>query len=454
MSEKVKFNPRTELEDFLSDKQVIFHDENIYMYSDGYYKPITDRVLVDDISLHINDSYGGRLNYSKEVLELMKCNLSKNKINFNKNPNLINCKNGILNIRKMELLPHSPEIVFINQINASYNPFAECPIFDKYIHDTIVNEKFKYDKDLAEQLLMYMGYCLMPVTTYEKALVLLGSGSNGKTILKYVFEQLFKGSASSVHFEEINKDMFATAELAGKMINISSELSKSVKLKENWIKNIVTGGNLRAQKKFRDAFVFHSTVKHIIDTNHLPSSEDTSFAYSRRFLIIPFRQLYLPKNEIDKIKECIKSDTPFILAEKKETIQDNLKSELDGIFFKIVESLVRLQKNKGFNDIQQALISEMFRENIDTSEMFARTNFKQDLLSKLKFKDIYEENYVAFCRKVGHSPESKKVFSKRLKELNHEVRVASGNDLYIHGVSLNKTKVHTPKFVFDDIEEF
>lgn len=449
-----KFNPRVELEDFISDKQIIFHDDNIYIYSNGYYKKTMDRILIDDISLHINDSYSGRLNYAREVLELMKCNLSKNKINFNENQNLINCKNGILNIKKMELLPHSPEVVFINQINANYNPFAECPVFDKYLSDTIVNEKFKQDKELAEQLLMYMGYCLIPVTTYEKALVLLGSGSNGKTILKYVFEQLFEGSASSVHFEEINKDMFATADLAGMMINISSELSKNIKLKENWIKNIVTGGNLRAQKKFKDSFVFHSTVKHIIDTNHLPSSEDTSFAYSRRFLIIPFRQLYLPKNEIDKISECVKSNTPFILAETKETIQNKLKAELDGIFLKIVENLVKLQKNKGFNDIKQALISEMFRENIDTTEMFIRMNFKQEPLSKLKFKDIYEEKYVAFCRQVGHSPESKKVFSKRLKELNYEVKTASGNDLYIFGVCLNKTKMLTPKFVFDDIEEF
>ena len=116
MSEKVKFNPRTEVEDFLSDKHVIFHDDKIYIYVDGYYKPILDRALTDDISLHIDNTYGGRLAYAKEILELIKCRLSKIKVNFNKNCSLVNCKNGILNMKTMELLPHSPNIIFINQM--------------------------------------------------------------------------------------------------------------------------------------------------------------------------------------------------------------------------------------------------------------------------------------------------------------------------------------------------
>ena len=86
--------------------------------------------------------------------------------------------------------------------------------------------------------------------------------------------------------------------------------------------------------------------------------------------------------------------------------------------------------------------------------MFTQTNFTENALGKLKFSDVHEQSYISFCRRVGHSPESKKSFSQRLSQLGYQIKPGSKNQKYIIGVDLKKINLIVPKFVFEDIEEF
>ena len=61
-----------------------------------------------------------------------------------------------------------------NQLPVNYNKKAECPAFDKFL-----GEVFGIDK--KDEIYEYIGYMLMPTVKYQRALIMVGSGKNGKT---------------------------------------------------------------------------------------------------------------------------------------------------------------------------------------------------------------------------------------------------------------------------------
>ena len=60
---------------------------------------------------------------------------------LNSNARLINMKNGLLDIKTMELLPHDPKVYSTIQLPIEYDPNAAVtPIFDSYL-DTLCGRK-------------------------------------------------------------------------------------------------------------------------------------------------------------------------------------------------------------------------------------------------------------------------------------------------------------------------
>ncbi|PSN87181.1 hypothetical protein B9Q00_09510, partial [Candidatus Marsarchaeota G1 archaeon OSP_C] len=51
--------------------------------------------------------------------------------------NLINLRNGILDIETGQLHPHNPQLWFTSVIDVEYNPNAECPNFLKFLSEIL-----------------------------------------------------------------------------------------------------------------------------------------------------------------------------------------------------------------------------------------------------------------------------------------------------------------------------
>jgi putative DNA primase/helicase len=245
------FNPREEATVFLNRGRFIFMHEAIHEYENGYYCLRNDRTLRERIAIQLDTKRDqSRLGKVREVLETAKNILSTQEIKLNPDPTVINVRNGLLDIKTMRLLPHNPSIVFLYQINANYNPSAECPTFKQFLRDTLVDESLQPDEELIRIVQEFNGYCCYIRCPFDKALMFYGEGSNGKNVLLYVFDSLFKGFVSNVNFEEIGKDRFASADFAGKLLNVSGELSASAKLQDGEVKKIISGEPIRAQRIF------------------------------------------------------------------------------------------------------------------------------------------------------------------------------------------------------------
>ena len=330
--EHCPFNPREEAETFIKTGQFIFIYEAVHEFENGSYCFREDRTLLNRIAIQLDTERDrSRLGKVREVLETAKNILSTRVINMNSNPKIINVRNGLLDIDTMNLLPHDPSKVFLYQINASYNPSAKCPTFKQFLSDVLVDKSFRPDKELVRIIQEFAGYCFYIPCSFDKALMLYGEGSNGKNVLIYVLNSLFKGFVSNVHFEEIGEDRFASADLAGKLLNVSGELSASAKLRDGKVKAIISGEPIRAQRKHQKPFDFAPFAKHIITTNNLPVTLDRSFGFFRRFKVICFRQTFLnSKDDQNIIKEFEAKRKPYKIADP--FLEEKLVQELNGVF--------------------------------------------------------------------------------------------------------------------------
>ncbi len=192
--------------------------------------------------------------------------------------------NGILDISSGKLEPHSPDFLSPVQINAAWEPGAECPIIDRFVQQV-------FPDDAGELFYQLAGLYALPDTRQQKAVMLLGSGSNGKSLtLALLQEFLGPQNVSALPLHEFAENRYAAAELRDKLFNFSSDLPDRAVRDTALFKRIVDGrlSTIHARRTYGKPFAFRPFVRLIFSANRVPESADTSYGYLRRWLIVPF----------------------------------------------------------------------------------------------------------------------------------------------------------------------
>jgi len=110
--------------------------DDIYIYKNGYFQ-LSGRGFISNLVEKILEEHS-KNNVVREIIEKIK---RMTEFSFNgftmKEPYLVCIKNGVLNLKNGSLLKHSPDYNFISNIELTYNKEAECPIFMKFIEETL-----------------------------------------------------------------------------------------------------------------------------------------------------------------------------------------------------------------------------------------------------------------------------------------------------------------------------
>ncbi len=431
------FEPLLEGRIFKEGKHLIFLNEQVLMYQDGWNQEFDDRYYLKLMEKQIEGSFNGRRSKAKEILDVLKDNLYKKNQSINVNPKLINVRNGILDIDTFELLPHTPKEIFTYQINANYNPNAKCEKFEKFLKEVLVKEDtLEPDDELIRLIQQFIGYCLYTKTPFHECMMLYGVGRNGKSVLVFVIIELFQGMISQVHFEDIGEDRFATADLAGKLVNVSSEFGVNARISDGRIKGIVAGDELRAQRKHQPAFEFRPYAKHIITTNNLPRSRDKSLGFFSRFNIVPFHRIFLTQKEIDNLEDDGLKETCLV---RNTFLEEELKKELDGILLWAIYGLKDLLKNKGFCYSEQVeKLKNAFKVRCSSVESFMNERVdNSNCLVNIELPKLYRE-YILYCKEYQIPPEPKKRFDSSIKNLGFEIDPRGQGKRVVLGVKLKE----------------
>lgn len=311
---------------------------------------------------------------------------------FNRNPYLVNVRNGLLDIRDMSFKEHTPSYLSTVQLNVEYNPHAHCPQFEKFLNEVL-------DCRLIPLVQEILGYLLTTNTSAQKSFVLLGPARTGKSTLLWVVEYLLLGkkNVSNIPWQEIG-DKFKTAELLGKLANVFSDLpSKSID--DTGIFKVVTGEDyLMAEKKNKNPFKFRPFARLVFSCNELPKNYvDRTEGFYRRLIIVPFNR-QIDKNKIDK------------------ALRYKFQREKEGILNWALEGLRRLYENNfefSENELTDEVKKEYKRENNNVIS-FVEECCEIDSLFSCSRIELYE-SYKEFCGESGLKVLSQIKFNKELE---------------------------------------
>ncbi|WP_447411228.1 DNA primase family protein [Clostridium perfringens] len=339
--------------------------------------------------------------------------VSKDFDDFNRNPYLVNVRNGFLDIRDMSFKEHTPSYLSTVQLNVEYNPQVDCPQFKKFLNEVL-------DCKLIPLVQEIVGYLLTTNTASQKAFVFWGPARTGKSTLLWVVEYLLLGkkNVSNIPWQEIG-DKFKTAELLGKLANVFSDLpSKSID--DTGIFKVVTGEDyLMAEKKNKNPFKFKPFARLVFSCNELPRNYvDRTEGFYRRLIIVPFSR-QIEKSKIDK------------------ALKYKFQREKEGILNWALEGLKRLYENNfefSENELTDGVKKEYKRENNNVIS-FVEECCEIDSLFSCSRIEIYEA-YKEFCVEAGLKTLSQIKFNKELEGNFNITRSRSGKLRSWNGVRI------------------
>lgn len=343
----------TDVKDFLEayyPNGLVYLHNTFLAYSGGYWKKQLDRA---DIQKAITRFYASSATPAKvkSLFELLKLTNAVKHDEFKPDTNFICFTNGCLNMTTYELVQHNQDYHLLSGRNFAWNPEAKSPLFEKFLNDIFRDDEDREDK--IRFLIEWMGLCLIPNTQYEKFVVCVGEGGNGKSVLlKLMPELVGYENVYSAPIERLGNRR-ALAELQGKLLLTSSEINENSEMDDGILKQIVSGDMIEGERKYEPPFTFKPYARIMLATNHLPKLRDVTHAFFRRLVLIKFNR-------------------NFTADEMDMNLLEKLKAELAGIFVTVINGLRTLTEREQFvvpESSRQA--SEQYLEDADTIKLFA-----------------------------------------------------------------------------------
>lgn len=242
---------------------------------------------------------------------------------FDNDPYLLNCANGVLNLKTFELMPHSPKQRFMKCTRAAYTPEEHSSLW----RDTV--RQIVPDNDTCDYLQRMAGYCLTGSVQEQKIFFLFGPGGTGKSTFVGTLGYALGDYSSPVPIELLleskaqkdgNGPTQGLAELKGLRLAVSSESGIGKYFDATTIKYLTGEKEIKARPIYTKGIKFPQSHKFVISSNYAPFIRDiTDDGFKRRLVIIPM-----------KVK-ALKPDTTLgIKLEKPENLSDCLLWAVEG----------------------------------------------------------------------------------------------------------------------------
>jgi P4 family phage/plasmid primase-like protien len=228
----------------------------------------------------------------KDALERgEKCvSFARDYSDFDRHEQFFHVANGEYNLETGTLVPHSPDFLATKGSKIKYDPTAECPGFESYLHQVMGG-----NENLIAYLRRSVGYTLTVATGEAAMFILTGPGGTGKTtflnILRGVLGTYAKRAQRGTFMAKRGDEgqPFDYAGLEGCRAFISSETDEGKQIAVSKVKEL-TGNeeSLTACRKFKDSYEFKPKCKVWLACNDFPKAPAGDEALWDRLKPIPF----------------------------------------------------------------------------------------------------------------------------------------------------------------------
>jgi putative DNA primase/helicase len=346
--------------------------EEVLVYDNGYWRYGGEEVIKAEAEYRVGLNKVLTTHAVNEVIGHIQRSTYKPRWLLNRQPELINLKNGILDIRARELKPHTPEFLCTIRIPVTFDPGADCPRIKRFFAEVLEPQ----DIPVIEEL---FGYCLIPDYSIQKALLFVGDGSNGKsTLLNLLKAFIGKENVSNVPWHALELDRFAKSALEGKLVNMFADIPSQGLSYTGAFKMLTGGDSIGTEKKFRDYFSFTNFARLVFSSNKPPKIyQEDSYAFWRRWIVLNFPNQFVGDNEDKQLLGKLTTE-----------------GELSGLLNIALDGLDRLFKNQGYS----------YGKSVEeTTEIYMRVSdpvyaFLQDLCDGTPNKWVSKDDlYRLFC---------------------------------------------------------
>jgi putative DNA primase/helicase len=220
---------------------------------------------------------------------------------FDSDPDLLNCRNGVLNLRTGALAQHCPRQRFTYCLPVEYDPAADMSTWHNFIHQATGE-----DEAVTHYIQECVGYSLTGHTREEKLFYLHGPTRAGKgTFTETLVALLPRPLGMEVDFNsftakrEADAQNFDLAELKSARLVIASESNRYQSLNPAKIKQITGGNDIRAAFKHRDMFSYRPQFKVWLVSNHEVNGDPDDDALWGRVQVITFPRSHLGEEDTE-----------------------------------------------------------------------------------------------------------------------------------------------------------
>lgn len=169
---------------------------------------------------------------------------------------------------------------------------AACPMWDSFLSEVLP------DREERDVLQMFFGSCYVDRArmSVEKFAIFLGSGANGKSVLREVVSRAMgKDNVTAYDAQQLTRSELVPF-LSGKRINFASDMKASAAF-DSALKALASGQDVVGRKIYGEPVTVQAPPL-AFSMNELPPFRDTSPAFFRRVLLFSF-DVVIPEEKRD-----------------------------------------------------------------------------------------------------------------------------------------------------------
>ena len=339
-----KLNEQLYITDFIEQKQVRCINGKLYSVNGAVEDGAVRQMIIRDILPYVKSNHGDK---AEKLLRGIKAlcyteppKPDTGRLHF-QNGTLSKDENGLFTVFSEE------KDFCLNRFPVNYNPDTTRPeLFLRYLNDV-------YQDDDQITIRQYCGYCLLPTTMLQKMLIIIGSGGEGKSVLRSILDDAFGNSNCIKESILTVESRFGVANLENKLLFIDDDVSENAIHNARNLKTLVTNdGMISAERKGVQDNQINAYARFICFGNFtVQALYDTSEGFTRRQLIletkpknpnrtdIPFLGRKITQNELEGVmiwlvnglNDFIKNGYKIAVSDRTQNISDQIKRENDTV---------------------------------------------------------------------------------------------------------------------------
>lgn len=335
----------------------------------------------------------------------------------------IQFKGQIYDISTKETILANPKYFATNPIPHSIGLNSDTPVIDRLFSEWVGN-------DHKETLFEIIAYCCLMDYPIQTLFAFIGSGRNGKSkYLDLINRFVGTNNVTSTELDDLTDRPFEKAKLYKKLVCTMGETNWSTLKKTSLIKKLTGGDLIGFEMKNKNPFDDYNYAKILISSNSLPSSDDTSDGFYRRWIIINFPNEFPEGNDV--LNQIPKEE--YNNLAKKITI--------------IISDLIKRGSFKNQGTIEQR--KENYIKASNPLKIFIQKYCELDENAYIKYNEFYN-SYSQYLLKHKQRIVSRKEFSTVLNQEGLLVEKTSkkiGDDWvngnWVFGIKIDAKKLVT-----------